>query len=142
MLWTIWGLHVTQTPLQTALCKALLALLFVYSFFLSTFLDACSVTFSCFDRSLVVYHSLNIEPMKQQIVLFFSVLLLFSFLASARLLEPPKGPRQGNYMTSNTILYILFIFVFVHLRLEQLDMIQVRRKWRSMITLFLSHPLS
>lgn len=34
--------------------------------------------------------------MKQQIVLFFSVLLLFSFLASARLLEPPKGPRQGE----------------------------------------------
>ncbi|KAG4982262.1 hypothetical protein JHK87_027011 [Glycine soja] len=41
-------------------------------------------------------HSLNIEPMKQQIGLLFFVLLLSSFLASARLLEPLKGPRQGE----------------------------------------------
>ncbi|TKY53051.1 putative phytosulfokines 6 [Spatholobus suberectus] len=52
-------------------------------------------TFSCFDPSLVVSHSLN-EPMKQQIVLLFFVLLLSSFLVSARLLEPPKGPRQDE----------------------------------------------
>ncbi|KAK7392566.1 hypothetical protein VNO78_21009 [Psophocarpus tetragonolobus] len=34
--------------------------------------------------------------MKQQTVLLFSVLLLSSFLVSSRLLEPPKGPRQGE----------------------------------------------
>ncbi|KAG4959616.1 hypothetical protein AAZX31_13G133900 [Glycine max] len=36
--------------------------------------------------------------MKQPIVLFFFVLLLSSFLASSRLLEPlkGKGPRQGE----------------------------------------------
>ena len=55
-------------------------------------------------------HSLNIEPMKQQIGLLFFVLLLSSFLASARLLEPLKGPRQGNYMTwYYIIMYIFFL---------------------------------
>ncbi|RDY12330.1 putative phytosulfokines 6, partial [Mucuna pruriens] len=71
---------------------------FIYLFLSSTFFDACSLRFSSFDfdPSLVVSHSHNIEPMKQQIVLLFSLLLLSSFLASARLLEPPKGPRQGE----------------------------------------------
>ncbi|KAJ1419501.1 Phytosulfokine [Sesbania bispinosa] len=34
--------------------------------------------------------------MKPQLVLLFSVLLLSSFLASASLLIPPKGPKQGE----------------------------------------------
>ncbi|KAK7345407.1 hypothetical protein VNO77_16011 [Canavalia gladiata] len=55
----------------------------------------CQVSFFCFDSSLALSHSLN-EPMKQQIIFLFSLLLLSSFLTSANLLEPPKGLRQDE----------------------------------------------
>ncbi|CAJ1968723.1 unnamed protein product [Sphenostylis stenocarpa] len=68
----------------------------IYLFLLLPSLVHALISFSCFYPSLLVSHSLNIEPMKPQIGWLFFVLLLSSFLASARLLKPPKGPGQGE----------------------------------------------
>jgi len=96
--WTIRGGHHVMT--QTLLLHHFFHL-FIYSFF---HLLCCMLSFF----SLLLSHSLNIQPMKHHFAFLFFLLLLSSFLVSARLLQPPKGELYD--MLYYIILYYIILY--------------------------------